>query len=226
MSVEKQLGAMLCALTVVGLSACGGGGDSKNTDTTATITPSQFQLPAEGNLTVEGGDSSVQAKTYPLDTKYTSASGTTVYDTDVLEWVSPEAPNFDSGFIFAQNNPNKFALAFTDNLTSPQAVTYGCRSSAWNAKEAEHLAHDLENANIPICPNSIVIDPAAHHIKFTGIKLQSLTDASKSVTISANFGWVLQNNTSNGETGTGTGTTSTSTSSSTTTINSGSPSLP
>ncbi len=195
-----QLRAFACAFTVLTLSACGGGGDSGDT----LATPSS-KLPADGYLSVDGGTSTVKVGAYQLDTNYTGASGTRQFDLDTLEYISPESPAFDAGFIFSQSNAQKFAVVFTDNATNT-VTDFACRSSAWSAAEIQKLAADFNRADIPVCQSGMTIDTrtTTHRIQVTGLRVPSLNDPAKYVTISANFGWVLQANISGG-TGTGGG---------------------
>ncbi len=197
-----QLRAFACAFTVLTLSACGGGGDSGDT----LATPSS-KLPADGYLSVDGGTSTVKVGAYQLDTNYTGASGTQQFDLDTLEYISPESPAFDAGFIFSQSNAQKFAVVFTDNATNT-VTDFACRSSAWSAAEIQRLAADFNRTDIPVCQSGMTIDTrtGTHRIQVTGLRVPSLNDPAKYVTISANFGWVLQVNAlSNDSSGTRTG---------------------
>ncbi|KGM40866.1 hypothetical protein JY96_14635 [Aquabacterium sp. NJ1] len=195
-----QLRAFACAFTVLTLSACGGGGDSGDT----LATPSS-KLPADGYLSVDGGTSTVKVGAYQLDTNYTGASGTQQFDVDTLEYISPESPAFDAGFIFSQSNAQKFAVVFTDNATNT-VTDFACRSSAWSAAEIQRLAADFNRTDIPVCQSGMTIDTRTHRIQVTALRVPSLNDPAKYVTISANFGWVLQVNAlSNDSSGTRTG---------------------
>lgn len=192
--------AFACAFTVLTLSACGGGGDSGDT----LATPSS-QLPADGYLSVDGGTSTVKVGSYKVDTTYTRASGTQQLDVDTLEFVSPESPAFDTGFIFLQSNAQKYAVNFIDNATGTTTV-FACRSGAWSAAEIQQLAANFEMTDIPVCQSGMTIDTRTtpHRIQLTGMRVPSLSDPAKYVTISANFSWVLQANIP-GDTGTGGG---------------------
>ncbi len=197
-----QLRAFACAFTVLTLSACGGGGDSGDT----LATPSS-RLPADGYLSVDGGTSTVKVGAYQLDTNYTGASGTQQFDADTLEFIGPESPAFDAGFIFSQSNAQKFAVAFIDNATGT-VTEFACRSSAWSATEIQKLAADFNKTDIPVCQSGLTIDTrtAPHRIQVTGLRVPSLNDPAQFVTISANFGWVLQANMpSNDSSGSSTG---------------------
>lgn len=198
-----QLRAFACAFTVLTLSACGGGGNSGDT----LATPSS-QLPADGYLSVDGGTSTVKVGSYKLDTTYTRASGTQQLDVDTLEFVSPESPAFDTGFIFSQSNAQKYAVNFIDNATDSTTV-FACRSGAWSAAEIQQLAADFKMTDIPVCQSAMTIDTRTgiHRIQLTGMRVPSLSDPAQYVTISANFSWVLQANIPGG-TGTGSGSTS------------------
>lgn len=180
-----QLRALACAFTVLTLSACGGGGGG-GSDPQAK--PSQ----QSNVLSVDGGDTTVPSGRYTLDTNAAEASYTLTYDVDQLEEIDPdpESVPFFSAFLFSQSHPAKFAVIFADKSRSFDGV-FACRSAAWSAKEIQTLDNQL-TVPVPLCPSTISVDPSTHRISFSGLKVPSATNAGKSVTISADFSWVLQ----------------------------------
>lgn len=176
--------AIVCALA--SLTACGGGGG----DSGDTYASPSSQLPADGYLSVDGGTSNVKAGAYALDVAYNRASGTEPLGSDTVEFVRPESPAFDVGFVFSPVNAQKFAVWFDDNTTT----TFVCRSGAWSTAEAQELAAPLGKTDLPVCQSGMTIDTskATHRIQLTGMRVPSLNDPAQYVRISANFGWVLQ----------------------------------
>lgn len=187
LNAAVPLRATSCALFFsIVLSACGGGGNSDQPE------PSAKPASLSNALSVDGGNSAVAVGQYPVDTSYAHASGTLVYDEDQLEIISPESSAFDAGFIFSQSHPDKFAVFFADG-SGESATIFVCRSGSWSAKEVAAIDEEFpEAASVPLCPSGITIDPAAHSIKFSGLVIPSLSPMGKSVTLSADFSWVLQ----------------------------------
>jgi hypothetical protein len=191
MSAVQSVARLAAALSFVGLAACGGG----DADPT---------LPAAGNLVVNSGNASVATGTYALDTSYTGASEVLIVDDVDVEMVYPEHAKFDSGFLFAQSDPSKYGLSYYD---SASGVSYMCVSKAWTSAELVVLLKGLPS--VAICAGSVTIDATKHSMQIVGAKLVSTADASKAITISANFSWVLQDTTphpfANGDSGGGSG---------------------
>ena len=197
--------AIIC--TLASLTACGGGGDSGDT----YASPSS-QLPADGYLSVDGGTSSVKVGAYALDVAYNRASGTDQIGNDAVEFVMPESPAFDVGFVFSTVNAQKFAVRFDDDATATK-TTFACRSGAWSTAEAEALAAPFGKTDLPVCQSGMTIDTskATHRIQLTGMRVPSLNDPAQYVRISANFGWVLQSQALSGSGTVSGGSSSTST---------------
>lgn len=179
--------AALCLTVLSTLAACGGGGASAPNEEPIG-TPSE----KVNQLTVEGGDSAVAARTYVVDTAYDRASSTQILDQDVLEVISPDSDSFDSSFIYAQNNPKKFAVAFIDNTHGTDEI-FACRSAEWNATEIKVLNERSKTGSMPLCASDITIDTAARFITFSGLRLTSLSNASRSLNLGGDFSWTLQN---------------------------------
>ncbi len=207
MSISNKLGAALCVLSMVCLAACGGGGG----DSGDTYASPSSQLPADGYLSVDGGTSSVKVGAYALDVAYNRASGTDQIGSDTVEFVMPESPAFDVGFIFSPVNAQKFAVWFDGNTTATETV-FACRSGTWSNAEVGQLAARFSKTDLPVCQSGMTIDTskATHRIQLTGMRVPSLNDPAQYVRISANFGWVLQSQALSGS-GTVSGGSSTST---------------
>lgn len=185
-----SLRTMLCMALLATLTACGGGGGGGN-DKDPTASPSQK---TNQQLTIEGGDSTVAPGTYAVDTSYRDASWTVVADVDVLEAVGPSSTQFNSRFIYAQGNPKKFAILFTDQ-TNGLGEQFACRSEQWSAAEINMLNDIKEGSTISLCPASIAIDTNERRISFSGLKLPSLSNPVKAVFLGGNFAWTLQSTT-------------------------------
>ncbi|MGC4062819.1 MAG: hypothetical protein QM749_19075 [Aquabacterium sp.] len=186
LNAAMPLRAMLCALLVSVLSACGGGGGGS--DKPAQPKADTSSVSTGNTLSVEGGNSAVPVGRYDVDT---SNAKPVVYDAEQLAVVYPAAPQFASAFIFSQSHPDKFAVFFADSLSTSAAV-FACRSNSsnWTSTEIAALKGTAASAaSIALCPSSIIIDPVAHSIQVTGLKMPDVTATGKSVTLSASFSW-------------------------------------
>lgn len=190
-------------LTLGSLAACGGGSDGDP--------PNRFgqsvAAPANTLVLTTGADTSFPKGSYPLDTGYTNASGVTAINGHLIEWVWPENLAFDTTFFFSQTDPRKFAVGLYDQAPD---ISYRCVSSTWTAQELAELAlvfDDADIASVQKCPSNISIDAPGHHINFSDWTLLS-DDRTKSVKLSVNVSWLLQNGTLTPGSGSSSGSTS------------------
>lgn len=191
-------------LALSGLVACGGGGSDGDT-------PNRFgqgvAAPANTLVLTTSTSTSFPTGSYTLDTGYTNASGLVNINGHVIEWVWPENLAFDSGVFFSQTDPRKFAVSLYDQAPD---TAYRCVSSTWTTQELAELALVFDDPSLPgvqKCPSGMTIDAPGHHISFSDWTLAS-DDGTKSVKLSVNVSWLLQNGTLSTGSGSGSGSTS------------------
>ncbi|MBI5926117.1 MAG: hypothetical protein HY836_11010 [Aquabacterium sp.] len=167
-------------LPVAVLTACGGGGAGSD----PSATPSQV----DNYVSVDGGNSSVPAGRYALDTSYKGVSRLFVFDVDTIEAVAAESSALDMSLVYSPSHPEKFAIIFGAD-ESVITAAFVCRSSAWTTVEVQEFEATIK-APVPLCPKNILINTATRHVAFTGLMLTSADQSGKTVTISADFSWL------------------------------------
>lgn len=193
-------------LALGGLSACGGGDPQPTADTSNRFVVAQSTAaPANTLVLIAGTSTSFPKGNYTLNTGYAQASGVETITGHVIEWVWPENNAFDSGLFFSQTDPRKFSVTLYDQASAD--TSYRCVSSAWTDAELSELAVVFGNTAIigaPKCPDTVSIDAAGHHLSFDAWTLLS-DDRTKSVKVSFNVSWILQNGSLNTGGGSGSG---------------------
>jgi hypothetical protein len=162
------------------LTACGGGGDSSDSDALSALANNSVAVNASS--TTSTGTYSVSVE--PGDSGTISVSGQT------LEWALATEANNRFGVVvsFPQNDPSAYVLGFEDNTDG-----YICSGKALNSTQIANINAALGSSltSIPTCPPGVSVDTAAHSIRVNGVTLPSLTTGSRSIKINAKISWTL-----------------------------------